>query len=184
MGAIWIAWVGMGGHMSCYGWAWVDIGRCWWLWSGYEYKFERKCWALLCRWATSRSPTWRLRPCCFKSTNPSIFVCLSFFVFPVCFFAYASLLCFPLLSCCCRYYGFLATATKVDNNSPLKRLFESLLFQGPSKWFPLGPSLPPSLCVSCPLPLLFIPPPLLLPLRLLRCQSFVESLALSMTPPT
>ena len=23
MGAIWIAWVGMGGHMSCYGWAWV-----------------------------------------------------------------------------------------------------------------------------------------------------------------
>jgi hypothetical protein len=60
MGAIWIAcvgmgenmscygwaWVGIGGHMSCYGWAWVDISRCWWLWSGYGYKFEGKCWAL------------------------------------------------------------------------------------------------------------------------------------------
>jgi hypothetical protein len=46
-------WVGMGamllfmgGHMSCYGWAWVGIGRCWWLWSGYGYKFGGKCWAL------------------------------------------------------------------------------------------------------------------------------------------
>ena len=33
MGAIWIAW--------------VAIGRCWWLWSGYGYKFEGKCRALL-----------------------------------------------------------------------------------------------------------------------------------------
>jgi hypothetical protein len=33
MGAIWIAWVGM--------------GRCWWLWFGYGYKFEGKCWALV-----------------------------------------------------------------------------------------------------------------------------------------
>ena len=40
MGAIWIAWVGMGWHMSCYGWAWVGIGRCWWVWSRYRYKFE------------------------------------------------------------------------------------------------------------------------------------------------
>jgi len=38
----------MGGHMSCYGWAWVGIGRCWWSWSGYGYKFEGKCWALVC----------------------------------------------------------------------------------------------------------------------------------------
>ena len=30
----------MGGHMSCYGWAWVCIGRCWWMWSGYGYKFK------------------------------------------------------------------------------------------------------------------------------------------------
>ena len=37
----------MGGHMSCYGWTWVGIGRCWCLWSGYEYKFEGKCWALV-----------------------------------------------------------------------------------------------------------------------------------------
>ena len=39
----------MGGH----GWAhvmlWVGIGRCRWLWSGYGYKFEGKCWALLGR---------------------------------------------------------------------------------------------------------------------------------------
>ena len=47
MGAIWIAWVDMGGHMSCYGWAWVGIGRCWWLRSGYGYKFEGKSWALI-----------------------------------------------------------------------------------------------------------------------------------------
>ena len=47
-------WVGMsaillfmGGHMSCYGWAWVGIGHCWWLWSGYGYKFKRKWWALI-----------------------------------------------------------------------------------------------------------------------------------------
>ena len=37
----------MGGH----GWAhvmlWMGIGRCWWLWSGYGYKFEGKCWPLL-----------------------------------------------------------------------------------------------------------------------------------------
>jgi hypothetical protein len=33
MGAIWITWVG--------------IGRCWWLWSEYGYKFEGKCWALI-----------------------------------------------------------------------------------------------------------------------------------------
>jgi hypothetical protein len=32
-GAIWIAWVG--------------IGRCWWLWSGYGHKLEGKCWALM-----------------------------------------------------------------------------------------------------------------------------------------
>ena len=38
---------------------------------------------------------WRLHSCCSKSTNPSIFVILSFFVFPVCFFAYALLLCSP-----------------------------------------------------------------------------------------
>jgi hypothetical protein len=37
----------MGGHMSCYGWALVGIGRWWWLWSRYGYKFEGKCWALL-----------------------------------------------------------------------------------------------------------------------------------------
>ena len=47
MGAIWIAWVGMGGHMPSYGWVWVGISRCWWIWSGYGYKFEGKCWALV-----------------------------------------------------------------------------------------------------------------------------------------
>ena len=25
---------------------WVGIGRCWWVWSRYGYKFEGKCWAL------------------------------------------------------------------------------------------------------------------------------------------
>ena len=37
-------WVG-----TCHamGGAWVGIGRCWWLWSGYGYKFKGKCWALL-----------------------------------------------------------------------------------------------------------------------------------------
>ena len=35
MGAIWITWVG--------------IGRCWWLWYGYGYKCEGKCWALILR---------------------------------------------------------------------------------------------------------------------------------------
>ena len=34
--------------MSYYGWAWVGIGRYWWVWSGYGYKFEGKCWALVC----------------------------------------------------------------------------------------------------------------------------------------
>ena len=34
--------------MGEHGWAWVDIGCCWWLWSGYGYKFERKCWVLIC----------------------------------------------------------------------------------------------------------------------------------------
>jgi hypothetical protein len=41
------AWVGMGWHISCCGWAWVGIGHCWWVWSGYGYKFEGKCWALV-----------------------------------------------------------------------------------------------------------------------------------------
>ena len=43
--------------MSCYGWAWVSMGRCLWLWSGHGYKLEGKCWALL---STSR------RNCCNK----------------------------------------------------------------------------------------------------------------------
>jgi len=54
--------------------------------------------------------------CWSKSTNPSIFILRSFSVFPVCFFAYASLLCFPSsflllpLSCCCRCCGFQLAA--------------------------------------------------------------------------
>ena len=40
MGAIWKACVDMGVHMSCYGWALVGIGRCWWVWYEYGYKFE------------------------------------------------------------------------------------------------------------------------------------------------
>jgi len=35
-----------------HGWAhvmlWVGMGRCSWLWCGYGYKFEGKCWALVC----------------------------------------------------------------------------------------------------------------------------------------
>jgi hypothetical protein len=58
MGAISIAWVDMGGHMSCYGWAWVGIGHCWWLWSGYGYKFEGKCWALVGWFGVAA--TWRM----------------------------------------------------------------------------------------------------------------------------
>jgi hypothetical protein len=41
--------------MSCYGWAWVGIGRCCWLCSGCGYKFEGKCWALLWTLVTGRS---------------------------------------------------------------------------------------------------------------------------------
>ena len=58
---------------------------------------------------------WRLRPCCSKSTNPSIFVILLFSVFPVCFFAYVSLLCFissflllPLLRIPCYVHDFIS----------------------------------------------------------------------------
>ena len=32
--------MGMGRHMSCYGWAWMGIGHYSWVWFGYEYKFE------------------------------------------------------------------------------------------------------------------------------------------------
>ena len=34
MGAIWIAWV-------AYVMLWVDMGRCWWVWSGYGYNDSR-----------------------------------------------------------------------------------------------------------------------------------------------
>ena len=37
--------------MGKHGWAhvmlWVGIGRCGWIWSGYGYKFDGKCWALV-----------------------------------------------------------------------------------------------------------------------------------------
>jgi hypothetical protein len=46
MGSRW-AWV----RCCC---SWVGIGRCWWLWSGYGYKFEGKCWALM--WSNYGSP--------------------------------------------------------------------------------------------------------------------------------
>ena len=41
---------------------WVGIGRCWWLWSRYGYKFEGKCWALLASKVISREmPTNRFQ---------------------------------------------------------------------------------------------------------------------------
>ena len=60
-------WMGMGGHKSCYGWAWVGIGRCWWLWSRYGYKFEGKCWAL------PPSPSLCSRSLCDESATFRIF---------------------------------------------------------------------------------------------------------------
>ena len=61
--------------MSCYGRAWVGIGRCWWLWSRYGYKFEGKCWAPLNSSQEGQTLVYQTFLSCYLA-NQKILVCI------------------------------------------------------------------------------------------------------------